>query len=234
MKEYLKTLLLKLKYSAQKFFYPPLPANKERFIKPAPLYVSQIADANRSSIEKEFSEIKDFKAAERFGAKNLEEFSFWAWRSCTLTCLLMIIKTLTKKKPKIMDLISNGIKKGGYLFWDKNGQLWDLGWKHKEVIQIAKEYSLKAKVIKLTTIIDLANFIFEDRPTIISLATLKKDTHSVLLIGVKTNSEGKVKGFYFHDPQNYKKSGQNTYLSLSKFQKRFANKAIVFQNKLSG
>lgn len=225
MKDILKSLIIFIKNISQKVFYPPLPPGEKK-VKPVPKYISQIANANRESIDFKYGPIGDAKAADKFGANSLEEFSFWAWRACSIVCLQMVIKSLTDRYPKTMDLILDGLEVGGYKFVDKNGKIVDVGWRHHSLVKIAKKYGLSGKILRFATIFDIATNIYQDKYVITSIGS-KNDSHNVLVYGLKVEDNHQIMGFYYHDPQNYNHQGAKQYISLKDFKKKFLNKGIA-------
>ena len=165
------------------------PKNKKIVVYPLPIYKNQLADAQKEKIEKFYGKIDDKKAALKFGAKNIKEFSFWAWRSCGIACLQMILKN----NKKTMELVNDGIRKNGYIF--KN----DIGWKHQALVKILKEYDFNAKITRVITPFDIALNIRKNRYVILSVKS-KTGGHMILIFGLKTDEKGKIKEFYYFDP----------------------------------
>ncbi len=225
MKSVIKFLLVFAKKIWQSLIYPSLPSGK-KLVKPIPTYISQIANANRESIDFKYGPIGDAKAADKFGANSLEEFSFWAWRACPITCLQMIIRSVTNKYPNTMDLILVGLENEGYNFYDKNGKIIDTGWYHHSIIKIAKKYGLSGKTLRFATIFDLADNLYQDKYIIASIGS-ENDSHNILIYGLKVSENHKIMGLYYHNPQNYDKQGAKQYISLKEFKKKFLNKIIV-------
>ena len=152
----------------------------------------------------------------------MEEFSFWAWRSCGIACLLMILKTLksVKKRITIMDLIRQILRLNGYIFES------DLGWRHQALVRLAQKHQLKAKIIRLATIYDLAKTIKENRYIIASL-TSPTGGHLCLFFGSKTNKKGAIQSFFYHNPSSWLKPGRNLSITANQLLKVFRNRAIV-------
>jgi hypothetical protein len=225
IKNIVKSLLVYLKKFWQGVLYPPLPQG-EKIVKPVPTYISQIANANRDSIEFKYGPIEDAKAADQFGAESLAEFSFWAWRACSIACLQMVIRSKTDKYPNNMDLILDGLEVDGYKFCDKNGEIVDVGWRHHSLVKIAKKYGLSGKILRFASIFDVAQSLYQDKYVITSIGS-KNDSHNVLIYGLRVGDNHQIMGFYYHDPQNYEHPGAKQYISLRDFKKRFLNKGIA-------
>lgn len=225
LKSFFKSLLIFAKKICQSLLYSSFPPGEKK-VKPVPTYISQIANANRDSIEFKYGPIGDAKAADKFGANSLEEFSFWAWRACSIVCLQMVIRSVTDKYPNTMDLILDGLTVDGYKFYDKKGKIVDVGWRHHSLIKIAKKYGLSGKMLRFATIFDLAESIYQNKCVIASIGS-QNDSHNVLIYGLKVGDNHKIIGFYYHDPQNYDKQGAKQYLSIKDFKMGFLNKGIA-------
>ena len=119
-----------------------------------------------------------------------------------------------------MDLINKALSKNGYNFVN------DLGWRYQTIITLANEYQLKGEIMKLVTLYDLAREIRKDRYVIASLVS-PSGGHLCLFFGFKTNKVGKIKLFYYHDPNNYQGGGKNLSISRQKLSTIFKNKAIA-------
>ncbi len=217
----IKLLLLKIKtlFQERTLLFSP---QKTFFVFPQPSYIDQLAGMQRDKAEKFYGKITDLTAMKKFGAKNLDKFSFWAWRGCGITCLLMILKSLKRvnKKMTIMDLINQALKIDGYIF--KN----DLGWRHQALVQLAQKYRLKAKIISLATIYDLAKAIKENKYVIASLIS-PSGGHLCLFFGFKTDKKGGIRSFFYHDPSSWAKPGANLSIKSEEMVKIFQNKALA-------
>lgn len=76
----------------------------------------------------------------------MKSFHSWAWRSCGIVCLEMILKN----DKKTMDIIKEGLAKNEYIFKG------DIGWKHKTLIEIVKENNLEASSSRFLITFDIA------------------------------------------------------------------------------
>jgi len=52
-------------------------------------------------------------------------------------------------------------------------------------------------------------------------------SHMVLIYGVKMGEDGEVRGFWCHDPGNYKRAGEGVFISSARLKKVFLGKGIV-------
>lgn len=165
------------------------PKNKKILVDPLPAYKNQLADAKKDKIEKFYGKIDDKKAALKFGAKDIEEFSFWAWRSCGIVCVQMILKD----RKKTMNIVKEGLKESGYIFKK------DIGWRHQALVNILKKHNLYAKTARIITPFDIALNIQKNKYVILSVKS-KTGGHMILIFGLKTDKKGKIKEFYYFDP----------------------------------
>ncbi len=201
------------------------------FAHPNPTYISQIADASPSSVIDLYSDIRDPKAAKRFGAKSLEEFGYWAGRSCGITCIQMVIVTLIPEtKVTTMELVNLGLKHKGY---NVNT---DTGWYHKALVEIASEFGLNAKIQKRLSTSQIATLVVDKSVIISSIYCHTKtntDSHLILVYGCRINPQGKVEGFYYHDPNNLIRSGNSNFISREDFDRLTNYKGISIKAKVN-
>ncbi len=182
-----------------------LPAGNH-FVSPIPIYVSQFASVNKRLVKKPRGFIKDESAAKRFGATDLKQFSYWCWRACGIACLKAIISTVNKTKgiefnKTIMDLINEAVDLGGY---DIKA---DKGWYHKALVKIAKKYRIAGSIHRFISLSEIALMITDNKYVLVSV---KSDFggHLLLFCGFLLGKEGKIRGFFFHDPYDLKKAAR--------------------------
>lgn len=194
-------------------------------IVPRPPYISQIANSKVSQIERFYGDIHDHEAMNRFGARSLDEFSYWAWRACGIAGVQMVLMLVLKSKFKktTMDLVNEGLYQGGY---DVKR---DIGWYHKALAGLSQKYGLPARLSKFVAVSQIAYEVTRGNAV---LASLKSSTggHLVLIYGFNIKA-GKLTSFIAHDPSNYKKSGEGVEMTRSEFSKLFTRRAIVFECK---
>lgn len=225
----IKALAKKLIYNWKNFWQKRLfrfPPKTTFQVNPKPSYVDQFAGAKKDKIEKSYGKINDQAAAKKFGAKNIDQFSFWAWRSCGIACLKMILDTFGRKH-SLMTLINQALEENGYLFKR------DLGWRHRTLISLAKKYGLSGKIIKSATIYDIALAIKHNRYVIASL-TSPTGGHLCLFFQFTTNQEGEIDYFRYYNPSNYfrpSKRGNNSIINKQELLAHFQRKAIVIWKK---
>lgn len=200
-----------------------LPSGEREILVNEPVYISQIADAKKSSIEGFYGPIHDQKAAGRFGA-NLKEFSYWAWRSCGIVGLQMILLTELKKNfdKKTMELINEGLELGGY------DVVTDTGWYHEALVKLAQKYGLEARLEKFISSLGIA---LELKKENFVLASIKSPTggHLLLVYGVRFDKEGNLEGLIVHDPNNYKGPGEAKFIPRVEFEEVSTRRIISFR-----
>lgn len=197
----------------------------EHFCDLKPSYISQLANAKESHISEFYGKIEDEKAAERFGARDLDEFSYWAWRSCGLVGVEMILRSegLIKPRKTTMDLINEGLKLGGY------DTRTDVGWYHRSLIELAQGYGLEAKAKKFVPPSEIALLISKGATVLASIYS-KTGGHFLLLYGFSLDEQSRLKGFWTHDPNNYKETGQDKFVSISDFTTMSTRRIISVKN----
>ena len=203
--------------------------NDSYFVHPKPIYIGQFAGA--SQIVNPYSDIRDKKASRRFGAQNLQEFSYWAGRSCAIAAVQMVLKTIYEEKftQKNMSLVNECLALGGYDIKT------DIGWYHKPLIQLLKKYNLKAESKKYIPSSQLALDIYNKKFVMASIkykSGTSLDSHILLLYGVKI-VDNQIVGFNYHDPSDYKQKGDSKFIQKSDFDKIFTNKAVTINYALN-
>lgn len=200
----------------------------EIFVSPKPIYLGQLAKVDGKKVKGFYGKIFDSAAARRFGARDLDEFSFWGWRSCGIVCLQMILKTLIKDfSKKTMDLIKECLAFDGYCYEDKKTGLKDVGWYHSALCKLAGDHGIRSKSLFLATTRDIIQELLRNHFVIVSVKS-KTGGHFWLIFGFKGNQNGKARGFYFHDPYGLDEEGKDKFIDFEEFKKEFNNKLISF------
>jgi len=189
-----------------------------------PIFISQLADANRSKISGFYGEIHDDEASQRFGAKNQAEFSYWAWRSCGIVDLQMVLKTIFKDdfSKSTMNLIEQGLLLGGY---DVPS---DTGWYHQALAKIGRSYGLTSHTKKFIPSSEIAQEIL-NRNFVLGSMKSKMGGHLLLVYGFRIGVKG-IEGFWIHDPNTYSGIGSNVLLAKSQFDKLYTRRIITFKD----
>lgn len=204
-----------------KFFLSKFLAD-DYILKPEPFYIDQLTGASKGKIVGWYGKIKDEEASRRFGAKSLDEFSFWAWRSCGIVALQMVLRgVLDKKFKNIMELIEEGLEIGGYEFEG------DLGWYHSSLIRLAQKYGLKGKLKKYLSASGLGLLIVKNNYILASVKSKKRGGHLIVVYGVRLKKEGLVEGFWIHDPISYESNGEAKYMKKQVFEEQFKGRVIM-------
>ena len=190
-------------------------------------------------LEKRIS-AKDDPDWKDFGFLEPEEYEFWCWRACAIICLKMIIDTVNLESDTVSNLVSKGVKLGGYIAYDKSGTLVDKGWYYKPLINLANKYNLDGKLFSHLSIQDICKEILNKHyviasvnPEVIRYDIEKSDViggHVVLIHGFKWNN-GKCKGFYLHNPSGKSKETQIAFISMDVFKKAFAERGFCLWEK---
>lgn len=194
------------------------------FFASQPVYISQLANADGSKIEGLMGRIADEAAANRFGTADLNEFSYWAWRSCGVVEVQMILATELGNgfNKTTMDLIREGLEVGGY-----NVET-DTGWYHKALVKLAEKYGIKGETKKFMPSSEIAREIMEGRYVMVSLKSRLDGGHLLLLYGVNIQG-GSLQGFFVHDPFNFGKEGESQFMSKSDFDRLSTRRVIIFE-----
>lgn len=188
-------------------------------VSPIPELISQIADAKSSSITSFYGAINDPIASKKFGAKNLEEFSHWAWRSCGIVGVLMVLRSHNKAKTMtIMDLVKVGLEQGGYDFRN------DRGWYHSSLARISSDLGTKAKALSFISAPEIALAIKHGKNVLASIKS-SRGGHLILIYGVKMHS-GKIQSFLVRDPNSYNSCIEE--IALRDFLRATTNRVVVF------
>lgn len=193
-------------------------------VTPKPLYISQLANAKNSKIEKFYGFINDLEACKRFGSSNLDDFSYWAWRSCGIVGLEMILKSRPNNKfsKKTRELIKEGLDIGGY--HTKK----DIGWYHQKLVDLGQKYGITAQCEKFVSPSYIAKLIANNQYVLASIYS-KTGGHLLLVYGFHIKN-GLLTKFTVHDPNNYQSKEEAKEITLREFKKLSTRRIIVFNN----
>ncbi len=212
------------------------------FVKNKPEYISQFIGIYPQSITLE-SKLTDKKHIAQFGAKDAEEFSFWAWRNCGIACVKMILDVKKKaSKKSIMELTREGIDLGGYILYEGK-KFVDKGWFHHALVALLNKYDTSAVTKKWQSIESVAQDILDNKLVILSVLVPgrrhitedgsfrlkpggKLGGHLLLATGVKMFKK-QVLGVYVHDPRGLEKYQKDTFIPAKVFKKIFTNRTVV-------
>ena len=193
-------------------------------VSPEPVYTSQLANARRGKIQGFYEAINDQEAAKRFGAANLEEFSYWAWRSCGMVGVQMVLKAQLRHKftKSTMDLVNEGLSIGGY------EEKHDKGWRHSALAQIAQRHGMASRLSKFVPSAQVAELVLEGNYVLASVKS-ERGGHLLLIWGVRIKN-GKVISFMVHDPNNFAEDGDSKEVSKVSFENLFTRRIVTFEN----
>ncbi len=182
------------------------------------VYVDQLAEGNREKVEKVNGLINDKQAAKRFGARNLKEYSYWAWRACGVANVAMIFQSENLWEGKLMELVLEGLKMNGYAYKNIRGEK-DVGWRHQCLMKMMEERGLQSKRREGVKAKELKNEI--DGSYVIASIKSKPGSHLVLL-------KEFVKGTWIvNDPYGFDRQGEDRKIGEEEFKKVFLGKVIM-------
>ena len=181
------------------------------------VFIDQLQSPNPKAVGDPYGIIKDSEAAKRFGARNIIEYSYLAWRSCAVANLLSILKTENLYSGNLYELTQELLRIDGYAYKNFRGGS-DIGWKHQSMIDISKKYGLFMRSYLVNSLKELTEKVAKSKYIIVSLQGLRS-SHMVIL------REVDVEYARYSDPLVYKNSGgpkakMKTELFLRKFNKR--------------
>ena len=194
-------------------------------ISPKPPYVSQFANAEKSKIDGYYQAIHDASASRRFGTKTLEDFSYWAWRSCGIAGVQMVLKAQLSKSfaKSTMELVNEALSLEGY------NTKTDTGWYHDSLVKLAKNYGIEARLSKFVAPTQIAKLVLEGNYVLASIKSLSGG-HLLLIHGVVIKN-GRLESFIVHDPYNFTEEGESKRVSKAKFESLSTRRIIIFENK---
>lgn len=198
---------------------------QDYFVVIRPAYVSQFAFADKQKIAGYYGQIRDPEAAKRFGTSDLNEFSYWAWRSCGIAGLQMVLQTeLDSSSGKTtMALIREGLDLGGY-----NIQT-DTGWYHSILARLANNYGIEAGLRKFIPSSEIALSVTTGNYALASIDS-PSGGHLLLIYGVRLSASGNLEGFYLHDPNDYHTHGEAQFIPKQHFDRLTTRRVILFKS----
>ena len=156
-----------------------------------------------------------------FYKSQIHNDKYWSERSCGIACVHMVLSTVLGKSfdRPISKLIDEGLSFKGY---DVEK---DLGWYHKALVKLSVKYGLKAKQRKFLLSSELAVELLKHNYVVASMESIH-DGHLILIYGFKMN--GRLDGFFYHDPYNKKQKGEAKFMKKQDFEKKFTRRVIIF------
>lgn len=194
-------------------------------VSPKPPYNSQLANAERDKIDGFYEAINDQEASKRFGASNLDEFSYWAWRSCGVAGVQMVLKAQLGHRfsKSTMDLVNEGLSIDGY------DVAKDKGWYHNVLAQIAKRHGIGSHLSKFVSASQIAKLVLGGNYVLASIKS-ERGGHLLLIWGVRIKN-GKLVSFLVHDPNNFTETGDSKEVSKASFENLSTRRIVIFENK---
>ncbi len=186
--------------------------------------VDQLGNPQPDLVQSYYGLIQDKNAAKRFGTDNLEDYSYWSWRSCGVANVMTILKSYDLYKGTLYNLVKEIDINNGYLHKDKWGRK-DVGWKHSSLKEALIKYGLKAEVITRLSISHLLEELFNQKLSILSVKSRNQlGSHMVVASGFTWHNLNTT--IRIHDPYNLDKQGGNKEVVVNDFIKIFLNKGI--------
>lgn len=185
----------------------------------------QLANPDIEKVTGYYQRINDPKAAMRFGTDNLDEYSFWAWRSCGVANVLSILKSYGLYEGNLFDLVKEIDNNGGYLHKDKWGRK-DIGWKHDALKEAMTSRGVHAEVVARVGINRLLKNLLDKKIAIASIRSRGNiGSHMVIVTGFTWDEKYPILEIY--DPYNLDKQGGHKKMKLDDFEHIFLNKGLM-------
>jgi ABC-type bacteriocin/lantibiotic exporter with double-glycine peptidase domain len=151
--------------------------------------------------------------------------SSWKNRSCGITALKSILEYELGKSPSIDDLIKIGLENNAYIK--------GIGWKHKELAEIANNFGLKGKNLEWRNLKPKEAFkkilkFFPKNPIMASVFknfNPKNNGHFIVLTGFENNK------IYYNETASKKREEIKKEIPLEKFLKGWRKMIVVITKK---
>ena len=165
----------------------------------------------------------------------------WKERACGILSLKMVLDFLGAKTPLSDEFIQRGVTSGAYGEW---------GWTHEGLVSVASLFGITMKRKEFRSqdpieagkllkegIDELVLSIEKGKPVLISAIKKWVETkkfHMMVLVGFEmdegvsaTAQAGRLKGFYYHDPDAYTPhEGKDQFVPIETFKKHWRRMAI--------
>lgn len=184
------------------------------------IYTDQLQGPDTNKIGEPYGIIDDTEAADRFGARNIIEYSYLAWRCCAVANLMTVLKTEELYSENLYRLSQELLQIDGYAYKNLRGQK-DIGWKHRSLIEISNKYGLPMKSMKVNSSCRLIDILSKSRYVIVSVKGVDGG-HMVILKEMDNNITQYI------DPLLYKNSGgPNMKIKTDIFMQKFKKRILV-------
>lgn len=170
----------------------------------------------------------------------------WKERTCGILSLKMLLDFLGAKTPSPDEFVQKGVTAGAYGEW---------GWTHTGLVSLAASFGVNMKRKEFRSqdieeqerllhkgIDELVSSLENNKPILISAIKKWAETkkfHMMVLVGFEmdegvpaTAQAGRIKGFYYHDPDAYTPhEGKDQFVSIETFKKHWRRMAIFVDFK---
>ena len=150
-------------------------------------------------------------------------------KSCGMACVYMILSHHKIKVPSLNEMVLSGIKEGGIGL---------SGWNHNYFVKLFNDLGLKSERMEGMKDIDakiIEKNISQGCPVIISAERIIFDRrifHMVVITGTRTDEDGNLEGFFYHDPASLAvELAEHCYVPLKTFFLSWRRMAIFVQKK---
>lgn len=236
IKTFIEKILLFYKSAVQKNLYKSLPPS-------ITLKVPYCSQWESKSLVKDILtgkiDARDDPKLKESGTNDKKEYLHWSWNACGMACVKMILMSLGRKSPPIIELGKICMKYGGYKInkgaYEKNDYKHSIeGLYYQPTVQFLKErFNIIAKVAKVLSLPEILLEVSK-RNYVIASANPKiripsdnaghRGGHLVLVVGYDLLS----KTLLIHNPSGLpNKSQEYVRISLRDFEKFFAHKGII-------
>ena len=177
-----------------------------------------------------------------YGTEDIEEYIFWCSRACGVACIKMSLEAFTtpSQLPTMIELIRQGIARGGYIVHNEQGEFVDLGWFYQPLVKLGEDYGLRGQVCKTLTIDEICLYLANGSLVITSvspeigereadMAITKRGGHLVFVHGFEWSQQG-CKALLLHNPSGrFPELQANAVIPISRFSEAFAGRGFVFE-----
>jgi len=192
---------------------------------PSPEHINQLANPDPELIEEHYGTINDSEAAQRFGARNIQEYSYWAWRSCAIGALASVLKANgTFDKNNLHELVREALLQDGYAYKNLRGAT-DIGWKHKVIAQMAESRGHIAEWGRYK-LHDILGRVYTGSNALISVSS-ERGGHMVVIKQFRQTEKGQYE-LDINDPYiGHNEEDAPSLIDLSEISEVYLGKAII-------
>lgn len=145
-------------------------------------------------------------------------------RACGMTCAYMILTYFGAEVPTLDELIVRGMREGGY---------GPSGWVHDYFVKLFQDFGFaceRREQMPDEEVERLRNALQSGNPVIVSVVRRmweETDFHMVVLTGYREDEQGRLEGFFYHNPAGMQISKENRYVPLPIFLLDWRGMAIL-------